>query len=110
LYIKRLKKKWNITSNLQLVLIFIVFGLTGSMSVKVAKPLLDFLSIHPETFQRFWGGLLLYWVIRITIIFPAYQVLLLLFGALFFQFKFFWEFEKKILKRIGFKRFFKADD
>jgi hypothetical protein len=33
-------------------------------------------------------------------------VLLVLFGALFFQFSFFWEFEKKILRRMGFKRFF----
>jgi hypothetical protein len=32
---------------------------------------------------------------------------LIIIGALFFQFSFFWNFEKKILKRIGFKRFFK---
>jgi hypothetical protein len=110
LYFKKLKEKWHITSNFQLVLIFIVFGLTGSVSVKVAKPLLDLLSIYPETFQDLTGGYLLYWIIRITLIFPAYQVLLLLFGALFFQFKFFWEFEKKILKRLGLKRLFKGDD
>jgi len=41
------------------------------------------------------------------VVFPAYQLLLLCFGTIFFQFKFFWEFEKKILKRMGFKRFFK---
>jgi hypothetical protein len=33
-------------------------------------------------------------------------VLLILFGTIFFQFPFFWEFEKKILRRMGFKRFF----
>jgi|TARA_A100001011_G_C13979701_1_gene702770 hypothetical protein len=107
LYFNRLKQKWNITSNFQLVVVFIVFGITGSMSVKVAKPILDFFNIHPEAFESIWGGELLYWIIRILIVFPAYQVLLLFFGTIFLQFRFFWEFEKKILKRMGFKRFFK---
>jgi hypothetical protein len=77
------------------------------MSVKVAKPILDFLNIHPETFESLWGGSVVYWMLRIMVVFPAYQLLLLCFGTIFFQFKFFWEFEKKILKRLGFKRFFK---
>lgn len=106
MYFNRLKKKWNITSNFQLVVIFIVFGITGSMSVRVAKPILELLNIHPEIFEPLWGGSILYWIVRVFIVFPAYQVLLLIFGALFFQFQFFWEFEKKILKRMGFKRFF----
>ena len=75
----------------------------------VAKPLLDMLNIYPEAFESIWGGNFLYWIIRILIVFPAYQVLLLFFGAVFFQFRFFWNFEKKILKRIGFKSFFKDD-
>jgi len=110
LYFERLKQKWGITSNFQLVVIFIVFGITGSMSVRVAKPVLNFLYIYPETFEDLWGGLILYWIIRILIVFPVYQVLLLFFGSLFLQFKFFWNFEKKILKRMGFKRFFKEED
>ena len=109
MYFNRLKQKWNITSNFQLVVIFIVFGITGSMSVRVAKPHLDMLNINPEAFESIWGGNFLYWIIRILIVFPAYQVLLLFFGAVFFQFRFFWNFEKKILKRIGFKSFFKDD-
>lgn len=109
MYFNRLKKKWNITSNFQLIVIFIVFALTGSMSVRLAKPILDFFNVYPETFEAIWGGIVLYWIARILIVFPAYQVLLLIFGTLFFQFQFFWEFEKKILKRMGFKRFFKED-
>lgn len=87
-----------------------VFGITGSMSVKIAKPILDFFNIYPEVFESLWGAKVLYWIVRIFIIFPVYQVLLLIFGALFFQFRFFWEFEKKILKRMGFKHFFKNDE
>ena len=41
---------------------------------------------------------------RITIIFPIYQILILIVGFLFGQFKFFWDFEKKMLFRLGLKK------
>jgi len=105
-YIDRLKKKWNIQSNRQLSIVFIVFGITGSSSVKVGRPFLELIGLQPEVFTDIPLGSALYWVLRILVIFPIYQVLLVLFGALFFQFSFFWEFEKKILRRMGLKRFF----
>ena len=107
MYYKRLKEKWGISSNLQLVIIFIVFGITGTLSVRVGKPILDFIKLNPEIFESIPMGDIIYWTIRILIVFPIYQVILIIIGALFFQFSFFWNFEKKILKRIGFKRFFK---
>lgn len=107
MYLNRLKEKWGITSSFQLVVIFIVFGLTGSFSVRLGKPILDFVALKPENFESLFMGEVLYWVLRLLIIFPVYQILLLIFGALFLQFRFFWNFEKKILKRIGFKRFFR---
>ena len=103
----RLKNKWGIQSNSQLILIFIVFGITGSLSVRLAKPVLEFLNINDNFFEELFLGNLLYWTIRVVIVFPLYQILLLVIGTLFLQFKFFWNFEKKILRRIGFKRFFK---
>jgi len=105
----RLKKKWNITSNFQLVVVFIVFGITGSLSAVLAKPLLDFFNIYPEIFKNLSGGIFMYWFLRILLVFPIYQILLLIIGAIFFQFRFFWEFEKKILMRIGLKYFFKKN-
>lgn len=105
-YLDRLKKKWNIQSNTQLWIVFIVFGITGSSSVKVGKPFLALIGLQPEVFTDIPLGMVLYWLLRIIVIFPIYQVLLVLFGALFFQFTFFWEFEKKILRRMGLKRFF----
>jgi len=107
LYIERLKHKWGIHSNAQLIAIFIVFGITGSLSLRLAKPLLHFLQLTPEAFSSLPLGNLMYWCLRILVIFPIYQIVLLGVGTLFFQFKFFWNFEKRILKRIGFKRFFK---
>lgn len=102
----RLKNKWGVDSNYQLFIIFVVFGITGSLSVKLALPLLEFFSIDKEMFQSVFLGSFWYWTLRILIVFPVYQVLLLVVGTLFFQFRFFWNFEKKILKRIGFKKFF----
>ena len=105
--LNRLKEKWNIKSNFQAIVILIVFALTGSASVKFAQPVLDFLNVNITTFEDFLLGKVFYYLLRIIIVFPIYQVLLILFGTLFFQFKFFWRFEKKMLSKIGFKFLFK---
>jgi len=107
LYFSQLKKKWGVSSNFQLIIIFIVFGITGSLSVRLGEPLLNFIKLVPEKFESIPFGKIIYWSIRIIVIFPLYQLLLIIVGAVFFQFRFFWNFEKKILKKIGFKRFFK---
>ncbi|MBH46116.1 MAG: diacylglyceryl transferase [Flavobacteriaceae bacterium] len=98
---KGLKKKWGIESNTQLAVILIVFAITGSLSAKLALPLLHFIGIQADVFDGLPLGNLLYILLRILIIFPIYQVLLIVIATLFFQFKFFWEFEKKFLKKIG---------
>ncbi len=96
----RLKEKWHITSNFQLLIIFVVFGITGSLTLLITNPLLSTLGIE-ETSLSLW----IFWPVRILIIFPTYQILILIIGSLFGQFKFFWNFEKKILSRLGFKQF-----
>ena len=107
MYFSQLKKKWGVSSNFQLIIIFIVFGITGSLSVRLGAPLLNLIKLVPERFERIPFGKVIYWTIRIIAIFPLYQVLLIIVGSVFFQFRFFWNFEKKIMKKIGFKRFFK---
>jgi|TARA_B100000767_G_scaffold247433_1_gene247713 hypothetical protein len=96
----RLKEKWGITSNFQIIIILLVFSITGSIAVVVAKPVLKLVGLDEEVLS-----LWIFWPIRIFIIFPIYQVLIVVIGALFGQFKFFWAFEKKMLVRLGFKRF-----
>ena len=91
----KLKERWGITSNWQLVVIFIVFGLTGSSSAKLAGPFVEMLGIDNDI--SVW----IYWPARILLIFPIYQVLLIIFGWLFGQFQFFWNFEKKMLRSMG---------
>lgn len=92
----KLKKRWGITSDFQLTVIFIVFAITGSFSAKIAGPVCDLIGLNRETTNG-W----LYWPVRILLIFPIYQVLLVFFGWLFGQFHFFWNFEKKMLSRLG---------
>ena len=75
----------------QLIIIFIVFGITGSLSVVLGKYVL--INIFGESFLKNDY----YWLLRLILIFPIYQVLLIIVGALFGQFRYFWEIEKKIL-------------
>lgn len=96
----KLKERWGIESNFQIAIIFIVFAITGSTASYIGKPILGFLNITPDTFNT-----ILYWTIRILILFIMYQFLLVFFGWLFGQHKFFWNFEKKMLSRFGLKRF-----
>ena len=98
---EKLKERWGVTSNFQLIIIFIVFSITGSSAVYIAKPFLAFIGLNQETFSDAWWGNLLYWLLRILCIFPFYQILLVIYGWLFGQFKFFWTFEKKMLNNLG---------
>ena len=39
--IKKLKERWGIKSNFQIVIIFVVFGITGSVSAYFSGPLTE---------------------------------------------------------------------
>ena len=95
---EKLKKKWGVTSNFKFVVIFIVFAITGSLSAYLSKPITNYIGLTEENLSNF------YWPIRLIAIFPLYQVLLVFFGFVFGQFKFFWWFEKKMLRsmKLGF--------
>lgn len=99
---EKLKLRWGLTSNFQVLLIIIVFSVNGSFAAWVAKPLTEFLGLDIETTNP-W----LFWPVRIVLIFLIYQFTLPLAGFLFGQYKFFSAFSKKTLSRMGFKRFFK---
>lgn len=99
---EKLKQRWGIESNWAVVAILIVFAINGSFSAWVAKPITAFLNIYPEN-----TNIILYWFLRIILIFPIYQITLPIVGWLFGQFKFFWAFEKKFLSRLGLGFLFK---
>ena len=99
---KKLKERWGIESNFQLTLIFIVFAITGSASAWLSKPFCFWLGITKDHL-RFW-----FTPVRLLLIFPIYQVLLVFIGFLFGQFRFFWAFEKKMLRSMGLGFLFKT--
>jgi len=99
---EKLKKRWGLTSNWQVIIILIVFSITGYTSLLIAKPFLNLVGLSQGTTNP-W----IYRPLRILLIFPLYQILIVIFGWLFGQYKFFWNFEKKMLRRLGFGRFLK---
>lgn len=99
---KKLKDRWGIDSNWQLFIVFLVFAITGSSAAKLASPICELIGITQESTH--WS---IYWLTRILLIFPVYQVLLVTFGWMFGQFRFFWAFEKKMLSRMGFAKIFR---
>jgi len=97
---KKLENKWVVTYRWEMIRIFTVFAITGSTSALVGKPIIALIGITKENLNPF-----VYWVLYGIIGLIFYQILLVSFGWLFGQFQFFWEFEKKMLRRMGFKRF-----
>ena len=100
-WFENLKTKWNIKSNFSLVIILIVFAITGSLSLVVSDPILRLIGLEKDTMSP-W----LFTPLRLLIVFPVYQVLILIIGAAFGQFNFYWNFVKKMLSRMGLSRLF----
>lgn len=89
----KLKERWKVKNTFQVVLILIVFACTGTTVALLAKPLLR--SIFSPAEVPLWAKVLYY-----ILILPIYNVFLLLYGALFGQFRFFWDFEKRFFSRL----------
>ncbi|WP_299335189.1 DUF6787 family protein [uncultured Psychroserpens sp.] len=100
LIFKKLENKWIVDHRWEMIRIFIVFAITGTSSVFVGRPIMKLIGITKENLNP-----VIYWVLFIIIGLIFYQILLVTFGWLFGQFKFFWEFEKKMLKRFGLGKF-----
>ena len=95
-YFKYLKQKWGIESNFQFWLIFTIFGISGTSTLFVKEPIFALLGMDEHT--SFWIKFLVY-ILTIT---PAYFTLLLFYGTLLGQFKFFSRFIKDFLIRVLF--------
>ena len=44
----KLKKRWGLTSNIQVILIILVFSINGTFSAWVAKPVTEFIGLAKE--------------------------------------------------------------
>lgn len=90
-WFERLKVKWKL-GGLQVVLVLIVFACTGFTVLWLKKPILGMLMPVGDT--KWWYSVLYY-----VFILPLYNIVLLIYGFLFGQFSFFWEFEKRTFSR-----------
>lgn len=91
--LEKLKKRWQIESNGQVIIILIVFACTGSTAVYAKEFVFSILGITPD--MSLWFRIFI-WLITIL---PIYNVLLIIYGTLFGQRKFFWWFLKKTFGR-----------
>ena len=80
------------SSKFHLFKIFIIFGLTGSFSVVLSEPLLQLLSIENFISNKFF-----YWLIRLILIFPLYQFVLIGIAFVFGEFRYFKKFFIKFI-------------
>ena len=92
--INKLRKSFKAENNWHLFIIFLVFAISGTLSVIVSGPIINFLKIN-ELIDSYS----LYLTIKILIIFPVYQIVLLVVGTFFGQYRYFLDFEKKMLMR-----------
>ena len=93
---ENLKKRWGITSNYQFAIIFVVFAINGSLSAKISGFVMNYIGINNENTHWFF-----YYLILIILVLPLYPFLLMFFGYLFGQSKFFFPFSKKMLQSMG---------
>lgn len=93
-FLEKLQTKWKLKSLWQVVIVLLVFALTGFTILIIKKPIFDLLGVSMES-GGFWKTIL-----YLLLVLPLYQVVLLFWGFLLGQFDFFWEKEKQIFRRI----------
>ena len=79
-------------SKFHLFKIFIIFGLAGSISVILSEPLLQLVSIENFISNKFF-----YWLIRLILIFPIYQFVLIVLALVFGELRYFKKFFIKFI-------------
>ena len=94
----KIRNLFKVETNFQLLKVNIVFAATGTISVYFAGIIINFLGLDPYILGDFF-----YWTLRIMLLVPVYQLLLIVIGSIFGEFKYFWRIEKKMLGRFGIK-------
>jgi hypothetical protein len=88
---EKLRKKWKVNV-LQLVLILCTFAIGGSLTGYAAKKIMNILAIEAD-----WLWTIIY-ILLVTIIWP---IMVLIISLPFGQFRFFYNYTRKLGQRIG---------
>lgn len=99
---EKLKQRWGLKTNLDVLAVFCAFAVNGSFAAYIGKPLMAFLNLSINSTNP-W----VYYPVKIILISIIYQITLPIVGWCFGKHKFFYEFAKKFLSRIGLKFLFK---
>ena len=91
---EKIRQLFRVNSNYQLIIVNIVFAVTGTLALYVAGDVLHMLGVKHGNISN-----VVYWTLRILVIIPVYQVLLIVIGSVFGEFRYFWEMEKKMFRR-----------
>jgi manganese efflux pump family protein len=94
----KIRDIFKVETNFQLLKVNVVFAITGTLSVYFAGIVIDFLGLDPYVLGSFF-----YWSLRIILLLPVYQFLLIIIGSIFGEFEYFWKIERKMLGRLGIK-------
>ena len=92
-WIQKLQTRWKVNSAFQVIIILMVFALTGYTVLFISKPILNYL--YDGQPIPIWAKAVYY-----IFILPFYNLFLLFYGFIFGQFHFFWNFEKRFFARI----------
>jgi len=95
-WMDRLAKRWNVTPG-RVIVILLVFACTGTTVLFLKRPVVAFFIGDGEQ-------PLLFSILYYILILPVYNAILLVYGFIFGQFAFFWEFEKRFFKRMTGRR------
>ena len=82
---QKIRNFFKVESNFQLLIVNVVFAVTGTISVVLAGFVLNLIGLDTNAL-----GSLLYWTLRILILMPIYQILLIMVGAVFGELAYFW--------------------
>lgn len=91
-WLQRLAAHWGVHTGRALV-ILLVFACTGFTVMFLKRPVVGYFTENGEQ-------PLLFSILYYILILPFYNLVLLVYGAIFGQFAFFWAFEKRFFNRI----------
>lgn len=94
----KLKQRWGLTSNWEIIAILVAFSINGSFAAFIVRPALAIVGISKENLN-----IIIYYILYILPVFLVYQFTLPYVGWLVGQYKFFKNMQEKMMKRMKLK-------
>lgn len=95
----KLKERWGLTSNWDVVAILIAFSINGSFAAFIVKPILTYIGVTKENLN-----IVVFYFLYILPVFLIYQFTLPYVGWLVGQYSFFKNMQTKMMERMKLKK------